>query len=175
MFFISRFVFVLGLAATLAAPAFAADQMAPDAGSPGPFKYTCPEGNYLVGLSGRVSNYLNGLGAICAPWANGQQGNQIVGTHFGTSLDGKPTSAFCKANEAVSALEADLPYIRLTCSSLAAPNKVDPIRPELGSANGPGAQSAGGGCPAGQLGVGISGRSGRGVDALSLVCGLAPK
>jgi len=162
-------------AATLAAaPAPAADYGPGGMPHAGPFQYACPAGNYVVGVAGRAGDRLDHLAALCAPWADGHLGNQIVGMPFGRSMGGTPTSAVCTEGTAVSALDADVPFVGLTCVGVAPPHKPDGAKHEFGS-NTPGGQHQHSACPEGQLATGIQGHAGQYVTALGLICGPAPK
>ena len=158
------------------AAAYAADYGPEGAPHAGPFRYTCPPNNYLVGIAGKASDHLDKVGALCAPWSpeNRQLGVTSPGAVFGRSMEGTPTSAICKADEAVSAMDANAPFIKLTCSKMLPPHAPDVAEPEFGS-NTPGGQQEKSQCPADQLGIGIQGHAGQNVSSISLICGPAPK
>lgn len=166
---------VLLAPALIASPLHAAEKYgmsgAPQAG---PFQFSCPAGNYVVGVAGRAGDKLDHMAALCAPWADGQLGNQTVGMPYGASLEGTPTSAICTAGTAVSALESDIPFVSLTCVGVLAPHKPDGAKHEFGS-NTPGGQRQKSVCPPDQLATGISGHAGQYVTAIDLICGPAPK
>lgn len=140
----------------------------------GPFSFTCPAGNYVVGIAGRVGDKLDHMAPLCAPWADGQLGNQIVGMPYGASLEGTPTSAICTGATAVGALESNIPFVSLTCVGVLSPHKPDGVPHEFGS-NKPGGQNQKSVCPPDQLAVGIKGHAGQYVSAIDLICGPAPQ
>lgn len=164
------------LAVTVLSGAAAAEQKYGMSGAPhaGPFSFTCPAGNYLVGIAGRAGDKLDHVAPLCAPWANGALGNQTVGMPFGESLDGTPTSAICTNATAVSALESNIPFVSLTCVGVLPPHKPDGAKHEFGS-NSPGGQNQKSVCPPDQLAVGIKGHAGQYVSAIDLICGPAPQ
>ena len=185
----------------IAGPAFAAsDQILPPMGGPGggQFFARCEQGDILTGVDLRVGDDVDGIRPICATVrAPTYDGNlHLYAKGFG-GVGGEMARVVCPDSApAVTALEVGyegeatviINNVHLFCG-LALPNQ--PLTtyptavfdgPVIGEAdNGILAggvriplNSARATCPAGLVPVGITGRAGKWLDALSLICGALP-
>jgi hypothetical protein len=189
----ARVLVLLVFSAMLPAAALAGNT--PLFGGPGgeAVNFSCRDGDYLVGLMGRVGDWMDQVRAICAPWWADQRkfGVTVPGIPFGTSRGGSMFERTCPRGYAIAGLrgwyivgdEHQAKFIaNLTASCVAVEPPWD--RQEFtvgalayGQKHGGYTPNYGGGqaCPAGELAVGLHGRAGLFVDALGLVCAPAPR
>lgn len=172
----------------LSAPALATDLGAFGGTGGTPFRDECAPGEYLVGLDGRTGAWLDAIGAVCARWNASSKSfvaPRVVRYHG--ALGGGPQRETCAFDLAIGTAMIDLKRsddhlvanVTFECYSALPPyNSVSAYT----FGNGGGFVPIGGRpsvmtlqkCPAGELAVGILGRSGDSVDAFGLICGPAP-
>ena len=92
------FAWVIAAASLSAAPAFATD-VGPFGGPGGtPFRWTCPAGAYLIGITGRAGAWTDRIAGKCATWSAEQQtfvGSSFDGPFFGQSEGGNWFGSTC--------------------------------------------------------------------------------
>jgi hypothetical protein len=83
----------------LLCPSFAVATDVPLQGGTGGnyFRAECPKGSYLVGLAGRVGEWVDRIAPVCAPWLRGSQifGTPSVGQSFGAGGGGQERQTSC--------------------------------------------------------------------------------
>jgi hypothetical protein len=161
-----------------------------------PFRVTCAPGSYLTGFSGKAGAWIDNMTIVCAPWLEGERRLMeavVLEDHMvGRSDGGEATSSTCPAGWVISG-----PYrptfswwddsglvhsIEFNCTppeiesdsriprAFGSASSVDPSANDyIGKL--PQAPDA---CPPEEFATGIHGRSGLFVDAVGLICGVAP-
>lgn len=161
----------------------------------------CPQGWYLVGLSGNTGSWVDRVAPICAPWLPAKLtfGPTSIGPSFGMSTGGGYRDPKCTGSGNnthaiqswwIHVLRSDdhyVQYVEMFCASLTAPVLANsgrrlsfgehPNDIEEMVTGGPfafGSQPPFQGCAAGEAAVGFRVRAGRYVDAIGLICGPIP-
>ncbi|MGH8263090.1 MAG: hypothetical protein ACRET4_06410 [Steroidobacteraceae bacterium] len=178
---------------TLAAPsAMATDLDATGGNGGGPFRVTCQPGSYIVGVAGRVGEWIDQVSMQCAHW-NDQthrlEPPSLAQVPIGTSNGGRALATYCPNGSVVqvltiTSLSSDnrlIANLYLTCHFVEGNGPDTDIqfgedgvvnRSSLATTFVASVQQE---CPSNELAVGLHGRSGLFIDAIGLVCGPAPK
>lgn len=156
--------------------------------------YDC-QGGYLVGFAARAGDYVDQIGAMCAPWDVKVQhlGAQYQGPMFAWSPGGNPQSAICPADMAVTEVDYVLPSINgievlervtMKCQSVLPPYGGTSEYPRIVTAGDAMSQMPRAGswdpgyghpaCKEGQLAVGFEANVDRYVGELKLHCEQPP-
>jgi len=179
------FIFAMTAAAATAMPAHGTD-VGPFGGPGGaPGRWQCPQGYYINGLSGRVGQWTDSIWPSCLRWpVVGQSIDRFDGQSFGTSKGGHDSSTGCSGGTTGYTVVGAIRFmvtrgdnrfvqdISLLCRTM--PPHVAgtggllklAYDPHSGDSDGPYYAS----CPAGEVAVGLTARSGLFVDALGLIC-----
>jgi hypothetical protein len=175
----------------LVAPARASD--APVSGGPGgqPFKFTCNDGSYLVGLKGFYGHWIDQISPVCAPWLPSKLtfGMPKTGIPFGESQGSFPGSVRCPMAYVVNGIAMTFTFdeehrpkhlddVTVFCATVTGPPDYLSLDWRSLSEDRKGhwiSHTYDSFCPAGEAATGIHGRSGLMVDAMGLVCAPAPQ
>lgn len=187
-------VFLLGVF-VLSSPTFAMQTELLGGGGGTPFIAPCPQGFYLVGLTGRTGAWVDRISPVCAPWLGAQHtfGPTTTGQVHGSSNGGQPVLRVCPIGAAIARWETSytrtnqssigfVASITATCLSIERPSTgqiilVGSPAEEHGPLHAPAQFNVTGvpaTCPADKIGIGIHGRAGLFVDRIGLICGPKP-
>ena len=168
----------LSLSANAQTPSYSATPVFGGNGG-GAFVHYCPNGTYIIGISGRTGDWIDAIQPICARWNSGPEafGPPVKGSTAGGS-GGGPATLMCPAGMVVRGWEIAkvqagdavvVKYVRPQCESVVRGGGSIPGR-FGGDGDAAPSDRMGYKCPEGQFANGIYGTSGAFVDRAGLWC-----
>jgi len=183
---LSRLGILAAISLAISAASAQAETDFPIVGGPGngSFQDRCPAGEYLVGISGRAGSWVNQIQVVCAAVAlNGSGPNHINidgGRSFGPTRGGGATAQNCAGLVAgiwphMTPGNRQVKYIDIWCqdqngfrsnNSIRFNTSTNPATDVNGGADQPHPEI----CPGQDAAVGLQGRYGADLNAISLIC-----